>query len=175
MADYYALPYGAKAPDELNVVVEIPSGSRNKYEYDHELGLFRLDRVLHSAMYYPGEYGFVPQTLALDGDPLDVLVVGLAPTFCGCVVTARPIGVLPMVDNGDPDDKILAVAVGDPTYKHVTEHTQISPHVLAQIANFFGTYKMLEKKTVEIGAWQDVARAKTIVNESIARYAEGKA
>ncbi len=174
MADYYALPYGEHAPDRLNVVIEIPSNSRNKYEYDHELGLFRLDRVLHSAMYYPGEYGFVPQTLALDGDPLDVLVIGLEPTFCGAVVTARPIGVLPMVDGGDPDDKVLAVAVGDPGYAHVTEHTQVSPHELRKIANFFATYKLLEKKTVEIGDWQDATAAKKIVMESIARFSETK-
>ncbi len=173
MADstnYYHLPIGAAAPEAINVVVEIPYGSRNKYEYDHELGIFRLDRALHSAVYYPGDYGFVPRTLALDGDPLDVLILVSNGTFPGCLVSARPIGVLKMIDGGDPDDKILAVPVGEPDFKDVTDYTQIFGHQLRKISNFFETYKTLEGKETSIGGWEDVASAKRIIAESIARF-----
>ena len=111
--NYLDLPLGLRAPEEINVVVEIPEKSRNKYEYDKELDIFRLDRVLHSAIHYPGDYGFAPQTLALDDDPLDVLVLTIEPTFPGCLVAARPIGLLEMFDQGKEDDKVLAVPVGE--------------------------------------------------------------
>ena len=117
LTNYLHLPVGANAPEEINVVVEIPQGSRNKYEYDKNLNIFRLDRALHSPVYYPGDYGFMPQTLAEDGDPLDVLILVEQPTFPGCLVVARPIGMLKMIDDGLPDDKILAVPVGEPPVK----------------------------------------------------------
>ena len=109
--NYLQLPLGDDAPEQINVVVEIPQGSRNKYEYDKSLNVFRLDRALHSPIYYPGDYGFVPQTLAEDDDPLDVLILVIQPTFPGCLVVARPIGLLRMIDDGKLDDKVLAVAV----------------------------------------------------------------
>src|ERR1700733_10670301 len=110
------LPIGDRAPEEINVVVEIPEGSRNKYEYDKALDIFRLDRALHSPVYYPGDYGFVPRTLAFDDDSLDVLILVSEPTFSGCLVVARPIGILSMTDDGKSDDKVLAVPGGEPEY-----------------------------------------------------------
>ena len=111
--NYLHLPVGDNSPEEINVVVEIPQGSRNKYEFDKGLNVFRLDRALHSPIYYPGDYGFIPRTLAEDDDPLDVLILVIQPTFAGCLVVARPIGILKMIDDGKPDDKVLAVPVGE--------------------------------------------------------------
>src|SRR5438874_9747419 len=119
MPDYTKLPIGDHAPDKVNAVIEIPQGSVNKYEYDKQLQVFRLDRTLHSPVHYPGDYGFIPSTLALDGDPLDVLVLVEAPSFPGCVIEVRPIGVLRMIDKGERDSKVLAVSAGDPRYAEV--------------------------------------------------------
>ena len=135
--NYLHLPVGQASPEEINVVVEIPQGSRNKYEYDKHLNVFRLDRALHSPIYYPGDYGFVPQTLAEDDDPLDVLILVIQPTFPGCLVLARPIGLLKMIDDGKPDDKVLAVPVGEPAYNGVHTQSQIFPHTLRTIQHFF--------------------------------------
>ena len=164
------LPAGDAVPDAINAIVEIPGGSRNKYEYNKELDIFAFDRALHSATFYPGEYGFVPRTLALDGDPLDVLVLISEPTFSGCLISVRPIGILGMIDGGEPDDKVLAVPVSDPEYREVNEYTQISPHVLRKIQNFFATYKILEGKETQVGDWRDAAAAKRAVVESIERF-----
>ena len=168
--NYLYLPLGAKQPEEINVVVEIPEGSRNKYEYDKELDIFRLDRALHSSVYYPGDYGFCPRTLALDGDPLDVIVLVIQPTFPGCLVAARPIGLLEMIDGESEDDKILAVPVGEPAFDEVHNYTQIFPHTLRKISHFFETYKALEGKSTRIGAWRDAAYARRIVAESHERF-----
>ena len=166
------LPLGEQAPDSINVIVEIPSGSRNKFEYDKELDIFRLDRALHSPVYYPGDYGFAPRTLALDGDPLDVLILVSEPTFSGCLVVARPIGILKMIDEGDPDDKILAVPVGEPEYADVHNYTQIFAHQLRKIQHFFETYKLLEGKATSTSGWSDAAEARRIIMESAARFSE---
>ncbi len=166
------LPLGDRAPDEINVIVEIPSGSRNKYEYDKALDIFRLDRALHSPIFYPGDYGFVPRTLALDGDPLDVLILVSEPTFSGCLVAARPIGLLKMVDDGKPDDKVLAVPVGEPEYADVHNYTQIFAHQLRKIQHFFETYKLLEGKKTSIGGWDDAAAARREILESSQRFDE---
>ncbi len=164
------LPLGDRAPDTINVIVEIPSGSRNKYEYDKSLGIFRLDRALHSPVYYPGDYGFAPRTLALDGDPLDVLILVSEPTFAGCLVVARPIGMLKMIDNGESDDKILAVPVGEPEYAEVYNYTQIFAHQLRKIQHFFETYKLLEGKSTSTDGWRDAAEARQIIVESADRF-----
>jgi len=169
------LPVGDDAPNEINAIVEIPAGSRNKYEYDKTLGIFRVDRVLNSAVYYPGEYGFVPRTLAEDGDPLDVLVLIAQPTFPGCLISVRPIGVMGMIDGGDPDDKVLAVPVDDPLSREITEIAQLPPHLLRVIENFFETYKLLEKKTVRTSGWRDAAAAKQMIVDCAKRYANGLA
>jgi inorganic pyrophosphatase len=166
------LPLGEGSPDTINVIVEIPSGSRNKYEYDKALDIFRLDRALHSPVYYPGDYGFAPRTLALDDDPLDVLILVSEPTFAGCLVVARPIGILKMIDDGKSDDKILAVPVGEPEYAEVYNYTQIFSHQLRKIQHFFETYKLLEGKATSTQGWNDAAQARQIIVESAARFEE---
>jgi inorganic pyrophosphatase len=128
----------------LDVVIEIPRGSRNKYEYDHVAGVMRLDRRLFSATVYPADYGFVPDTLADDGDPLDVLVLLEDPTFPGCWVTARPIGVFWMEDEKGADAKVICVPLDDPIYEQVDDITELRPTLLDEIAHFFDVYKMLE-------------------------------
>lgn len=160
--------------DRLNVIVEIPKGSQNKYEFDKNLGIIRLDRVLFSPLHYPGDYGFVPQTLGEDGDPLDALVLVGIKTFPGCLIEARPIGVMSMLDNGEGDDKILCVPVSDPRMSHIKSITQISKHVLEEIAHFFEVYKQLEGKKVEILGWKDSTVAKKKIKEAIARYKKEK-
>jgi inorganic pyrophosphatase len=164
------LPIGARSPEEFNVVVEIPQGSRNKYEYDKEMNVFRLDRVLHSPIYYPGDYGFVPQTLAEDDDPLDVLILVVQPTFPGCVVVVRPIALLKMIDDGKPDDKVLAVPVGEPSYHEIYTGSQIFPHTMRTISHFFETYKLLEGKQTSTQGWDDAAAARRSIVESQERF-----
>ncbi len=166
------LPAGERAPEEINVIVEIPSGSRNKYEYDKALDIFTLDRALHSAIFYPGDYGFVPRTLALDGDPLDVLILVSEATFSGCLVNARPIGLLKMVDGGKEDDKVLAVPVGEPDFADIHNYTQIFTHQLRKIQHFFETYKALEGKETRTGPWGDAKEARRIISESMQRFEE---
>jgi inorganic pyrophosphatase len=151
----------------LNVLIEIPGGSKNKYEYDKELEAFALDRVLYSSVKYPYDYGFVPNTLADDGDPLDGMVIIDEPTFPGCIIAARPIGFLEMIDGGDRDEKILCVPVKDPRYTHVQSLKDLPPHRLDEIAEFFRSYKNLEKKVTEILGWQDVERVAPLVEKSI--------
>jgi inorganic pyrophosphatase len=167
---YLLLPLGDRQPDEINVVIEIPDGSRNKYEYDKKHDVFRLDRALHSSIHYPGDYGFAPQTLALDGDPLDILVLVIEPTFPGCLVLARPIGLLEMIDGDKQDDKVLAVPVAEPSFEEIHNYTQIFPHLLRKISHFFETYKALEGKSTKVGAWRDAAYARRVVAESYERF-----
>ena len=133
----------------FDALVEIPKGSRNKYEYDFELKKIRFDRMLFSSMMYPGDYGFIPETLALDGDPLDVLVLGHEPTFPMCVVEIKPIGVFHMADEKGPDEKIVCVPVSDPIWSKKNDISDINPHRLDEITHFFQVYKDLEKKKVE--------------------------
>ncbi len=150
-------------PDIIEVVVEIPRGSRNKYEFDPEAGVFRLDRVLSSAVFYNFDYGFVPGTLADDGDPTDTLLLIDEPTFTGCHVWARPVGLLEMRDEKGVDFKILCVAVGDAHQAHVVQLSQVRPHRLVEIEHFFQTYKLLEDKTVEVIGWRDADRAREVL------------
>ena len=149
--------------------IEIPMGSRNKYEVDAKTGRIRLDRVLYSSVYYPAEYGCVEDTLYLDGDPLDILVFTSAPTFPGCYVECRVIGGMDMIDCGDSDVKILAVNVGDPRYDHVHTLDDLPPHYLQEIENFFQTYKTLQNKETEVNGFFDVDKAWEIIDSSIER------
>ncbi|MDQ2742523.1 MAG: inorganic diphosphatase [Chloroflexota bacterium] len=158
--------------DEVEVIIEIPQGSRNKYEYDHASGIIRLDRVLHSAVHYPTDYGFLPGTLSNDGDPLDVLVLVLDPTFPGCRLTARPIGVLLMVDDKGEDEKILAVPVGDPRWDDIFDLDDLHGHWLKEIENFFATYKLLEQKDTDVLGWDRADRARTVIAEARQRNEE---
>jgi inorganic pyrophosphatase len=154
-------------PGILNVLIEIPAGSKNKYEFDKDLQAFALDRVLYSSVQYPYDYGFVPNTLADDGDPLDGMVLMDQPTFPGCVIPARPIGMLEMIDGGDRDEKILCVPDKDPRFAGVTSLSNIAPHRLDEIAEFFRTYKNLEKKVTEILGWQDIDKVMPLVEQCI--------
>jgi inorganic pyrophosphatase len=152
-------------PDDIEVVVEIPRGSRNKYEFDAAAGVFRLDRVLSSAVFYNFDYGFVEGTLSGDGDATDALLIIDEPTFPGCHVWARPVGGLEMRDEKGPDFKVLCVAVGDPNQAHVERLDQIRPHRLLEIEHFFQTYKLLEDKTVEVLGWKKRERALEVLVE----------
>ncbi len=157
-------------PGIINVLIEIPGGSKNKYEFDKDLNAFALDRVLYASVQYPYDYGFVPNTLADDGDPLDGMVIMDQPTFPGCVIAARPIGMLGMIDGGDRDEKILCVPDKDPRYSGVNSLKDIAPHRLDEIAEFFRTYKNLEKKVTEITGWEDVDAVKPLVDQCIKAY-----
>jgi len=154
-------------PGLINVLIEIPAKSKNKYEFDKDMGAMILDRVLFSSVQYPYDYGFVPNTLADDGDPLDGMVLMDQPTFPGCVIAARPIGMLEMIDGGDRDEKILCVPAEDPRYADVKSLDDIATHRLDEIAEFFGTYKNLEKKEVQILGWQNVDKVKPLVQQCI--------
>ncbi|HIK08587.1 MAG TPA: inorganic diphosphatase [Trichormus sp. M33_DOE_039] len=157
-------------PGAINVLIEIAGGSKNKYEFDKDLQAFALDRVLYSSVKYPYDYGFIPNTLADDGDPLDGMVIMDEPTFPGCIIPARPIGFLEMVDGGDRDEKILCVPDKDPRYTHVKSLQDIAPHRLDEIAEFFRSYKNLEKKVTEILGWQDVHQVAPLVEKSVKAY-----
>lgn len=155
-------------PGLINVLIEIPGGSKNKYEFDKDINAFALDRVLFSSVQYPYDYGFVPNTLADDGDPLDGMVLMDEPTFPGCVITARPIGMLEMIDGGDRDEKILCVPDKDPRYVGVKTLDDIASHRLDEIAEFFKTYKNLEKKVTEILGWKGLDDVQPLIETCIA-------
>ncbi len=157
-------------PGLLNILVEIPGGSKNKYEFDKDMNALALDRVLYASVQYPFDYGFVPNTLADDGDPLDGMVIMDQPTFPGCVIAARPICMLEMIDGGDRDEKILCVPEKDPRYSHVKSLKDIAPHRLDEVAEFFRTYKNLEKKETKILGWQDVDQVTALVEKCIQAY-----
>ena len=154
-------------PGLLNVLIEIAAGSKNKYEFDKDLGALALDRVLSSSVMYPYDYGFIPNTLADDGDPLDGMVIMDEPTFPGCVIAARPIGMMEMIDGGDRDEKILCVPDKDPRYAHVKSLKDIPQHRLDEISEFFKTYKNLEKKADEVLGWKDVDTVLPLVEKCI--------
>ena len=158
------------AGEFVEVFVEIPRGSRNKYEFDKERGLFILDRVLYSSVHYPTDYGYIPDTLADDGDALDALVIVNEPTFSGCLIPARPIGMLDMRDDKGEDEKILAVPLGDPRFDGVETLGDISAHWLREIENFFQNYKTLEDRMTEVRGWLDVADAWRAIKASRAAY-----
>jgi len=174
MTNYLTLLIGDSILEVVNVVVEILFEGINKYEYDKKLHVFRLDRNLYSPVHYPGDYGFLPSTLSRDGDALDVLVLVDAPSFPGCVMEVRPIGILNMLDQGKPDEKILAVGKTNPRYKDVWNYNEIYPHVLSEITHFFSIYKDLENKRVEIKAWQDAGHARGSIVESHRRFVENE-
>ena len=161
MTNYLTLPIGAKAPEVVNAVIEIPQEGISKYEYDKDLHVFKLDRNLYSPVHYPGDYGFIPSTLGDDGDPLDVLVLVDSPSFPGCLQEVRPIGMLDMIDQGKGDEKILCVGANNPRYTDVWNYSGVYPHMLKEIKHFFTIYKDLEGKRVEVRGWRDaeVARA----------------
>jgi inorganic pyrophosphatase len=167
---WHELDPGPDAPEVIHVIVEIPKGSRNKYEYHKQTGAFKLDRVLYSPVHYPGDYGFIPQTYYDDDDPFDVLVVTNLPTFTGCIVEARPIGMFRMNDRGEPDDKILAVLHYDPFFDDIADYTDLPAHYLKEVEHFFTVYKDLEGARVEPIGWENAATAKERIRYAINHY-----
>jgi inorganic pyrophosphatase len=163
---------GEKLPSVFTTVIEIPMGSSVKYELDKETGMIRLDRILYSAVYYPANYGFIPQTLAEDDDPLDVLVLCQEPVVPLTLVTARAIGLMTMMDSGKRDHKILAVALNDPEYASFNEADELPPHRLSMLRRFFQDYKTLEQKAVEVDEMQHQAAALPVIEEALVRYSE---
>lgn len=159
-------------PLTFDVLIEIPKGSRNKYEYDFVLNKIRFDRTLFSSMMYPGDYGFIPETLALDKDPLDVLVLCIEPTFPMVVMEVRPIGVFHMTDEKGPDEKIICVPVNDPVFSKRQDISDLNPHRLKEIEHFFRVYKDLEEKKVDVGGWGNAQEAEEIYHKCVARYNE---
>lgn len=156
---------GEKAPEIINTIIEIPKGSTNKYEIDRETGVVRLDRVLFSPLFYPCDYGYVPQTLYTDGDPLDALVLLTHPTFPGCVVEAKPLGVMHMKDEKGKDDKIICVGIKDPRFNNMKKLDDLGEHLRREIVHFFEVYKTLEEKSVEVKGWSDREDALQIITK----------
>lgn len=154
----------------VTVMIEIPKGSRNKYEYDPKKNVIKFDRMLFSAVHYPSDYGFFPRTLAHDGDPLDALVLVSEPTFPGCMIDVRPIGLFKMWDEKGADEKILCVPVNDPLWNHISRLGEVSPHLLKEIEHFFKVYKDLEHKKTGIEGWQDREAAIEVIHEAQRRH-----
>lgn len=169
---WHGAHYGDKAPAVVNALIEIPQGSRSKYEVDKATGLLRLDRVIYSSFQYPINYGFIPQTLGHDGDPLDILVLCSQSIQSLCLVEATVIGNMQMIDQGQQDDKIIAVAAKDPSVNHITKMEELPHHFLLELKNFFEQYKVLENKKVEIDNFQDKATACRIIEDAISMYKE---
>jgi inorganic pyrophosphatase len=167
---WHELEPGTNPPQVIYVVVEIPKGSRNKYELSKELGVIKLARVLYSSLHYPGDYGLIPRTYYEDGDPMDVLVMNNEPTFPGCVIEARPIGIFRMVDGDVPDDKILAVPASDPLFQDYQSIDDIPQHFLREVAHFFEVYKDLEGVRIKPGGWEGVASAHAQIEFGVNLY-----
>ncbi|MFP9112630.1 inorganic diphosphatase [Flavobacterium sp. RHBU_3] len=158
------------ATKTFDVLIEIPRGSRNKYEYDFDTKRIRFDRMLYSSMMYPADYGFIPETLALDGDPLDVLVWFTEPSFPGCVVEVKPIGVFYMADDKGDDEKIICVPVSDPIACKMNDLSDLNVHFTKEVEHFFQVYKDLENKKVEVRGWGDLAAAEKLIAECTERF-----
>ncbi|HUP11595.1 MAG TPA: inorganic diphosphatase, partial [Niastella sp.] len=167
---WHGATYGTQAPEIVNALIEIPQGSRTKYEIDKTTGLLKLDRVIHSSFHYPVNYGFIPQTLGQDNDPLDILVLCSQEIQPLCLVEATIIGNMQMIDSGEEDDKIIAVATKDPSVNHITEIEELPRHFILELRNYFEQYKVLENKEVKIDAFQSKEEAFTIINNAIAFY-----
>ena len=167
---WHKLDAGEKAPTTVNAIIEIPKNSRAKYELDKDSGLLKLDRVLYSAMYYPANYGFIPQTYCDDKDPLDILVLSQVQVVPLCIIEAKVIGVMQMLDNDEKDDKIIAVAANDMSVSHIQDISELPNHFFKELRNFFEDYKKLENKTVIVEEFQDRIKAMEIIQKSIEDY-----
>ncbi len=172
---WHGVSIGKEAPGIVNCIIEIPKGSSGKYEIDKDSGLLELDRVLFSAVHYPANYGFIPRTYCDDHDPLDILVICSIDVFPMCIVEARVIGVMEMVDGDEKDEKIIAIARNDMSVNHIKELSQLPPHTLVELRRFFEDYKKLEHKNVSVERFLDKEAAYTVINESIERYEQNKA
>lgn len=169
---WHGAHYGDQAPERVNALIEIPQGSRSKYEIDKDTGLLKLDRVIFSSFIYPVNYGFIPQTLGQDNDPLDILVICSQSIHPLCLVEATVIGNMQMIDQGERDDKLIAVAANDPTVKHIKDIDELPEHFFNELKHYFEEYKVLENKVVEIDNFQSKQQAFTIIQEAIAFYKE---
>lgn len=167
---WHDIPTGDDPPHSVTAVIEIPANERNKYELDKKLGVFRLDRILHSAVHYPGDYGFLPQTLGDDGDPLDVLVLMTEPVFTGCLVECRPVGLFHLVDHGQADEKVLAVPLADPYSADRHDLADVPPHFLKEIEHFFRVYKDLEGKHTETHGFEGADAARQAITRAMENY-----
>lgn len=161
---------GSNAPQQVTVVAEIPKGSHHKYEYDVETGTIRLDRVIHSPVFYPADYGFIPETLSEDGDHLDVLIIISDPTFPGCVLNVRPIGALDMSDDKGQDWKIVGVAEGDPRLSKLNDISDLDEHYRKEIEHFFREYKQLEGKQVTVNSWCEKECAYDLIKQGMQKF-----
>lgn len=169
---WHDLDIGRDAPHICQAVIEIPRGSKVKYELDKASGMMRVDRVLYSSVVYPHNYGFIPRTLCEDEDPIDVLVLMQEPVVPNCIIRVKPIGVMPMMDHGEKDDKIIAVCADDPEYKDINDITDLAPHRLSEIKRFFEDYKKNEGKSVEVDQFFGREDAINAVKHSMDLYAE---
>lgn len=167
---WHDVSMGKNIPEEINVIVEINKGSKNKYEIDKETGLIALDRTLHTAQDYPFDYGFVPQTLWDDGDALDVVLLTTYPLLPGILVAARPVAIMHMLDSGEADDKVIAVPIGDPRWSEVADLKDINKHTLKEMEHFFMTYKKIQNKEVHVSGFEGAEAARNAVTRSIALY-----
>lgn len=167
---WHGVPPGSDAPNTVACIIEIPKGSRLKYELDKSSGLLKLDRIIHSSFHYPTNYGFIPQTLGEDGDPLDILVITNESVQALCLTQAIVIGNMQMIDNGEKDDKIIAVAAGDPEFRHIRDIDELPDHSLSMLRHFFEQYKVLENKKVVIDAFQPRQEAYAVIEDCITRY-----
>ena len=169
---WHELPTGPHPPERVYAIIEIPSGSRNKYEYSKRTGVIILNRVLYSSVHYPGDYGLIPRTFYDDGDPLDILVMTTQPTFPGCVIEARPIGIYRMIDRGKADDKVFAVPATDPNFADIHRLEDVPAHFRAEVAHFFSTYKQLENIKVEPVGWEPAEFAMEQIGRAMRLYNE---
>jgi inorganic pyrophosphatase len=169
---WHGVPPGDQAPRIVNAVIEIPQGSRAKYEIDKESGLLKLDRIIYSSFYYPCNYGFIPQTYGDDKDPLDILVITSQPVQAMCLMEAKVIGVMQMIDSGDADDKIIAVAAHDPSVRHYNNIEEIPQHFFDELRHFFEEYKKLENKSVIVNEFGDKATALASIEDAMKLYKE---
>ena len=167
---WHGIPAGIDPPVDLNVVIEIPSGSKCKYELEKISGIISVDRIIASAVYYPGNYGFIPQTMAEDGDPLDALVLSQVSFHPGVIVRVRPIGLMQMTDDGEPDDKILCVPRHDPQFREVQALEDLPRSVIEEVQEFFRVYKNLEEKEVIIKGEDDRDHALSLIQEAMRAY-----
>lgn len=167
---WHKVSVGEHAPDIVTGIIEIPQNTRAKYELDKEAGMLKLDRVLYSSMYYPANYGFIPQTYCDDKDPLDIVVLSQITLVPLCLVSAKVIGVMRMLDGGELDDKIIAVAANDMSVNHIDDIAELPEHFFKELRNFFEDYKKLERKTVQVEDFQNAELAREIVRKSIVDY-----